>query len=252
MYYQDIENKPKGSNLAHLFVAVDPSNLPTLPETQDVTTPQVWGPFYSAGAPFRAKLSPVGVTGKPLLIKGRVYAKDTRKPIPFAVLDLWQASHKGGEKGGHYDYHEEGPERRKYTEDENTVGKVKYTKDFNTVGKAKNFDFRGKALCNSSGEYEVETIIPAPYLDDEFEEPPGKKSHLFSLTFSRRSLEVPSHSLLCYVSRIHTPGNPDVLERAHRNPRRLSRRFRSQNRRHTGKRTSGNKTRHSVRGADIQ
>lgn len=28
--------------------------------------------------------------------------------IPFAVLDLWQASGKMGEKGGEYDYSEEG------------------------------------------------------------------------------------------------------------------------------------------------
>ena len=46
--------------------------------------------------------------------------------IPFAVLDLWQASGKVSEKGGEYDYFEpqieEGEERRKYKEEINTVG----------------------------------------------------------------------------------------------------------------------------------
>lgn len=90
----------------------------------------------------------------------------TKQAIPFAVLDIWQASGAEGEKGGPirnssiiishllgvYDYHEDGPERRAYSE------------SVNTHGKAKNYDFRGRVICNELGQYEFETITPQPYL----------------------------------------------------------------------------------------
>jgi protocatechuate 3,4-dioxygenase beta subunit len=71
------------------------------------------------------------------------------------------------DKTGLYDYHETGPERRAYKE------------ELNTAGKAANFDFRGKALANEQGNYEVETVVPSPYLDDEYEDPPGTVTSLF-------------------------------------------------------------------------
>jgi len=127
-----------------------------------VTPTQVWGPFYAGGAPFRAKLSPVGSVGEVLLLSGTVFALDTKKPVPFAVLDLWQASfEEANTKGGLYDYHETGSERRAYKE------------ELNSVGKAKHYDFRGRAICDEQGRYEVETVMPSPYLDDEYEDPPG-------------------------------------------------------------------------------
>lgn len=118
------------------------------------TTPQVWGPFFAVGAPFRSKLSPVGagsfhslmghfwyffLEGDVLVLDGTVYDSEsgsifyhlsvtlnirdeTGEAIPFAVLDVWQASGKVSEKGGEYDYFEEGDERREYKEEINTIG----------------------------------------------------------------------------------------------------------------------------------
>ena len=62
---------------------------------------------------------------------------------------------------GSYDYHESGPERRKYEE------------ALNTEGKATHYEYRGRVLCDEHGSYEIETLMPSPYLDDEYEDPPG-------------------------------------------------------------------------------
>jgi len=119
------------------------------------------GSFFALGAPFRAKISPIGAEGVPLIVTGTVFSLETKKALPFAVLDIWQASGEEAEKGGVYDYHETGPERRPYSE------------SVNTVGKTKNYNFRGRVICNENGQYEFETITPQPYLDDQYEDPPG-------------------------------------------------------------------------------
>ncbi len=53
------------------------------------------GPFYRAGAPFRAKVTPPFEPGTVLIVAGRVWGHDTKKPLSGAVLDVW---HEGDPK----------------------------------------------------------------------------------------------------------------------------------------------------------
>lgn len=91
-------------------------------------TPQPYGPFYRAGAPFRGKLSLPGEPGTTLVLTGRVWAYDTKRPLPGVVLDFW-----------HVDMQE------KYSNG---------TTDFRN---------RGRLVSSETGQYELESIRPIPY-----------------------------------------------------------------------------------------
>ena len=91
-------------------------------------TPQPYGPFYRAGAPFRGKLSVPGEPGTTFVLSGRVWAFDTKRPLPGVVLDLW-----------HVDMQE------KYSNG---------TTDFRN---------RGRLISSETGQYELESIRPIPY-----------------------------------------------------------------------------------------
>jgi protocatechuate 3,4-dioxygenase beta subunit len=91
-------------------------------------TPQPYGPFYRPGAPFRGKLSLPGEPGTTFILSGRVWAYDTKRPLPGAVLDFW-----------HVDMAE------KYSNG---------TTDFRN---------RGRLISSESGQYELESIRPIPY-----------------------------------------------------------------------------------------
>ena len=91
-------------------------------------TPQPYGPFYRAGAPFRGKLSVPGEPGMPFVLSGRVWGYDTKRPLPGVVLDFW-----------HVDMSE------KYSNG---------TSDFRN---------RGRLVSSETGYYEVESIRPIPY-----------------------------------------------------------------------------------------
>ena len=91
-------------------------------------TPQPYGPFYRAGAPFRGKLSLPGEPGTTFVLSGRVWAYDTRRPLPGAVLDFW-----------HVDMSE------KYSDG------------------VSDFRNRGRLVSSETGQYEVESIRPIPY-----------------------------------------------------------------------------------------
>ena len=90
-------------------------------------TPQPYGPFYRAGAPFRGKLSLPGEPGTTFVLSGRVWAYDTKRPLPGVVLDFW-----------HVDMNE------------------KYS---NGVSDFRN---RGRLVSSETGQYEVESIRPIP------------------------------------------------------------------------------------------
>lgn len=90
--------------------------------------PQPYGPFYRPGAPFRGKLSLPGEAGTTFILSGRVWAYDTKRPLPGAVLDFW-----------HVDMNE------------------KYS---NGVTDFRN---RGRIVSSETGLYEVESIRPIPY-----------------------------------------------------------------------------------------
>ena len=92
------------------------------------TTPQPYGPFYRTGAPFRGKLSLPGEPGVTFVLSGRVWAFDTKRPLPGAVLDFW-----------HVDMQE------KYSNG---------TTDFRN---------RGRLISSETGQYELESIRPIPY-----------------------------------------------------------------------------------------
>src|SRR5262245_40304996 len=104
--------------------------------TQDVApkadlkkvTPQPYGPFYRTGAPFRGKLSLPAEPGTTFVLSGRVWAFDTKRPLPGAVLDFW-----------HVDMQE------KYSDG---------TTDFRN---------RGRLISSETGQYELESIRPIPY-----------------------------------------------------------------------------------------
>jgi catechol 1,2-dioxygenase len=87
------------------------------------------GPFYRAGAPFRAKLTPPFEPGAVLVVTGRVWSFETKKPIPNAALDLWQVDNQ----------------RADYS--------------------AGNGDFKNRArlVTDENGAFEFETVHPIPY-----------------------------------------------------------------------------------------
>ena len=95
----------------------------------------ILGPFHRPGAPFRAKVTPPLEPGVVLLIKGRVWAHDTRKPLALARLDVWQANAKG-----------------RYDND-----------DPKNPPKKDVFLNRAQMITDENGYYEYETIHPGAY-----------------------------------------------------------------------------------------
>lgn len=91
-------------------------------------SPLPYGPFYRVGAPFRGKLSLPGEPGTSFVLSGRVWAYDTKRPLPGAVLDFWHVDMAGRYSNG--------------------------TNDFRN---------RGRLVSSESGYYELESIRPIPY-----------------------------------------------------------------------------------------
>lgn len=91
-------------------------------------TPLPHGPWYKPGAPFRGKLSVPGEPGTTFILSGRVWALDTRRPLPGVVLDFW-----------HVDMQE------KYSDG------------------VSDFRNRGRLVSSETGLYELESIRPIPY-----------------------------------------------------------------------------------------
>lgn len=105
----------------------DPPAL-TMQDGAAPTRRSALGPFYSPGAPFRGKISPPRAPGTVLLVTGRVWAFDTKRPLPGAVLDIWHC-----DINGNY-YNDEG-----------------------------DFRYRARIITSETGAYEYETIHPAVY-----------------------------------------------------------------------------------------
>jgi catechol 1,2-dioxygenase len=99
------------------------------------TEDNILGPFYREGAPFRAKITPPLEPGNVLVISGRVWGSDTRKPLPNTVLDIWQANANG-----------------------------RYDNDDPKRPPARNvFLNRARLITDENGYYEYETIHPGAY-----------------------------------------------------------------------------------------
>lgn len=106
-----------------------------LPATAKPTEDNILGPYFREGAPFRAKITPPLAKGVPLLIRGRVWGFDTKKPLAHATLDIWQADHAG-----------------RYDND-----------DPNKPPARGVYIYRARVLTDETGYYEYETIHPGPY-----------------------------------------------------------------------------------------
>ncbi len=87
------------------------------------------GPFYRSGSPFRAKLTPPFEPGTVLVVTGRVWSFETKKPLANASLDLWQVDNQ--------------------------------TADYSNG----NGDFKNRARLQTdeNGAFEFETVHPIPY-----------------------------------------------------------------------------------------
>jgi catechol 1,2-dioxygenase len=111
------------------------ADLPRLPERTAATEDNILGPYYREGAPHRAKVTPPLADGDVLLVRGRVWAHDTRAPLDYAMLDIWQAN-----AAGRYD--NDDPEH---------------------PPAADVFVNRTVLVTDEQGRYEFETVRPGPY-----------------------------------------------------------------------------------------
>ncbi len=91
-------------------------------------TPVSYGPWYKPGAPFRGKLCPPDEPGTTFVLAGRVWAFDTKRPLPGVVLDIWHVDMKERYSDG-----------------------------------VKDLRNRGRLVSSETGAYEVESIRPIPY-----------------------------------------------------------------------------------------
>lgn len=101
--------------------------------TCPATPPNVEGPFYLPGAPFRAELAPEGEPGERLALRGRVLGAPGCAPLAGAVVDVWHASAEG------FYYNLEG------------------------LPDPENFALRGRARTDSEGRYAFRTVLPGHY-----------------------------------------------------------------------------------------
>ena len=101
----------------------------------EASTKDILGPFYMPGAPFRGKVTSPLAEGDPLVIRGRIWGFDTKKPLANSVLDIWQADAHGS-----YDMD-----------------------DPRNPPQWNEFKNRIRLITDETGYYEYETIRPAAY-----------------------------------------------------------------------------------------
>ena len=108
---------------------------PAAPAKLVATEDCILGPYHRQGAPYRAKVTPPLEPGIVMLITGRVWGVDTRKPLANARLDIWQANAKG-----------------RYDNDDprNPPRKDVYLN-------------RARVVTDETGAYEFETVHPGAY-----------------------------------------------------------------------------------------
>lgn len=94
-------------------------------DDDEITPPQVEGPFYTPDAPERTNLREPDMPGTLLTVAGYVLTADCR-PVPGALVDFWQADGDGV-------YDNEG------------------------------FTLRGYQFADDDGRYYLETIVPGLY-----------------------------------------------------------------------------------------
>lgn len=105
------------------------------PANWALTEDNILGPFHRRGAPYRGKVTPPLEPGTVLVISGRVWGHDTRKPLPNTVIDIWQANARG-----------------RYDND-----------DPKNPPAANVFVNRARLVTDENGYYEYESIHPGAY-----------------------------------------------------------------------------------------
>jgi catechol 1,2-dioxygenase len=94
------------------------------------------GPLYRRGAPWRTRLCPIDEPGEPLSISGMVTTSVDCRPIPNAILDIWQTNSRG-----------------LYS---NLLG-------FGDPSNPRAFNLRGRLMSDHDGHYQFESVIPGRY-----------------------------------------------------------------------------------------
>jgi protocatechuate 3,4-dioxygenase beta subunit len=97
-------------------------NVSEIKKSCELTVPTVQGPYYKEASPIKEELAK-GIEGQRLIVTGKVMDFKCN-PISGAVLDFWQTN-----SNGQYDN--------------------------------KGFDLRGKIISDESGNYTLDTILPA-------------------------------------------------------------------------------------------
>jgi catechol 1,2-dioxygenase len=98
------------------------------------TRPDLQGPFYVPGAPYRIAIASAEEPGERLILRGRVLGPDCATPVAGALLDVWQADAQGN-------YH----------------------------GPSEQYRLRGRLQTNAGGRWELFTIRPGAYrIGDRF------------------------------------------------------------------------------------
>jgi catechol 1,2-dioxygenase len=100
-----------------------------------VTEDNILGPYHRPNAPFRAKITPPLEAGTVLVISGRVWGFDTRRPLENVLIDIWQANAEGR-------YDNDDPRR---------------------PPAANIFMNRARLSTDATGYYEYETVHPGAY-----------------------------------------------------------------------------------------
>ncbi len=116
-------------------LATAPPDLQDPKRELQLTEDNILGPYYRGGAPYRAKVTPPNARGTTLLIRGRVWGLDTKRPLPGATLDIWQA-----DASGRYD-----------------------NDDSDNPPKKGVYLCRSRVLTDEQGGYEYETVHPGRY-----------------------------------------------------------------------------------------
>lgn len=117
----------------------EPATAPTASTTDTcaLTPSQTEGPFYFDTGEFRRDITE-GLPGAPLLVELRVVDVDACRPLPGAVVDVWQTSPSGQYSG----YPNQGAER------------------VDTTGQT---FLRGKQTADADGLVQFETVYPGWY-----------------------------------------------------------------------------------------
>ncbi|MBI3104269.1 MAG: intradiol ring-cleavage dioxygenase [Candidatus Rokubacteria bacterium] len=114
-----------GGALASMARAQPLRPTPACGEGTGPTPRQTAGPFFKPHSPRRTSFLEPGVTGRRIVVSGRVLSTDC-KPVPGALVDFWHADDRG---------------------------------EYDNAG----YRLRGHQLTDDQGRYRLDTIVPGAY-----------------------------------------------------------------------------------------